>query len=260
VNAAPLVVLEGAGRTYEGGGVPVEALRPVDLVVEAGEYVAVTGPSGSGKSTLLHVLGCLDRPTVGRYLLEGRDVSGLADRELAAVRNRAIGFVFQRFHLLRDETALRNVALPLLYAGLPREERRRRAHEALVAVGLGDRADHLPGQLSGGEQQRVALARALVKEPRLLLADEPTGNLDSASGARVLSLVDAANARGTTVVLITHDPAVAAHARRHLFIRDGFLRDGTGRPEEGGEGPRGDRGGARNGDFGGSAAGSPTRG
>jgi putative ABC transport system ATP-binding protein len=219
------VRLEGVARTYASGPVPVEALRPVTLDVAEGEFVAVTGPSGSGKSTFLHVVGCLDRPTAGRYLLGGRDVSALEDRELAAVRNRTIGFVFQRFHLLRDETAERNVELPLLYAGLPRAERRRRSREALERVGLLARAEHVPGKLSGGEQQRVALARALVKEPRLLLADEPTGNLDSASGARVLDLVEDLNRSGTTVILITHDPDVARRARRHLTILDGTLRE-----------------------------------
>jgi putative ABC transport system ATP-binding protein len=223
VTPPPLVRLEGVARTYLQGPVPVEALRPTDLVVEAGEYVAVTGPSGSGKSTLLHVLGCLDRPTAGRYLLDGRDVTGLADRDLAAVRGRTIGFVFQRFHLLRDETALRNVQLPLLYAAVPRAERLRRAAAALDAVGLSARAGHRPGRLSGGEQQRVALARALVKSPRLLLADEPTGNLDSVSGAHVLEAVAALNAGGAAVVLITHDEAVASRARRRLSIRDGRL-------------------------------------
>jgi putative ABC transport system ATP-binding protein len=222
-----LIRLERAGRTYRSGDVAVEALKPVDLVVHAGEFVAVMGPSGSGKSTLLHVLGCLDRPTTGRYLLEGRDVSRLSDRALAAVRNRTIGFVFQRFHLLRDETALRNVELPLLYAGLPRAERRARAAEALDSVGLGARATHAPGALSGGEQQRVALARALVKRPRLLLADEPTGNLDSTAGGHVLGILDRQHAAGTTVVLITHDPDVAKHARRHLWIHDGAVREGA---------------------------------
>jgi putative ABC transport system ATP-binding protein len=221
-----LIRLERAGRTYKSGAVAVEALKPVDLVVHAGEFAALMGPSGSGKSTLLHVLGCLDRPTTGRYLLEGRDVSGLTDRELAAVRNRTIGFVFQRFHLLRDETALRNVELPLLYGGVARPERRRRAAEALDRVGLGGRAAHAPGALSGGEQQRVALARALVKRPRLLLADEPTGNLDSAAGARVLEILEREHAAGMTVVLITHDPDVAKHARRRLWIHDGVVRDG----------------------------------
>jgi putative ABC transport system ATP-binding protein len=225
VTDLPLVRLEGAARTYRTGPVAVDALKPVDLDVDAGDYVAVSGPSGSGKSTLLHVLGCLDRPTAGRYLLGGRDVSSLADRDLARVRNRTIGFVFQRFHLLRDETAVKNVELPLLYGGVARTERRRRAQAALEQVGLGDRVAHVPGQLSGGEQQRVALARALVKEPRLLLADEPTGNLDTASGQRVLSLIDQENARGTTIVLITHEQDVASHARRHLHILDGVVSE-----------------------------------
>ena len=225
-GSPPLLVrLDGAARTYRNGAVAVEALKPVDLTVAAGEYLAVTGPSGSGKSTLLHVLGCLDRPTAGRYLFEGRDVTALSDRDLAEVRNRRIGFVFQRFHLLRDETAVRNVELPLLYAGLPRAERRRRAAIALESVGLASRLSHRPGQLSGGEQQRVALARALVKDPSLLLADEPTGNLDSSAGGGVLSLVDTLNARGTAVIVITHDPQVAAHARRRLSIRDGVVRE-----------------------------------
>ena len=221
----PIVRLEGAGRVYRKAAVAVEALRPVNLTVHAGEYVAVTGPSGSGKSTLLHILGCLDRPTCGTYRLEGRDVSALSDADLAAVRNRLIGFVFQRFHLLRDETALRNVELPLLYAGVARGERRRRAAAALDTVGLSARTDHRPGQLSGGEQQRVALARALVKEPRLLLADEPTGNLDSAAGGVVLGLLEALHDRGVTLLLITHDPDVAAHARRRLTIHDGVVRE-----------------------------------
>jgi putative ABC transport system ATP-binding protein len=225
VSAAPIVRLEAASRTYRSGPVAVEALKPTTLSVEAGEYVAVTGPSGSGKSTFLHVLGCLDRPTGGRYLFDGTDVTDFDDRALAEVRNRRIGFVFQRFHLLREESASRNVELPLLYAGLRRAERRRRAAAALDAVGLSAREGHLPGQLSGGEQQRVALARAIVKEPRLLLADEPTGNLDSASGATMLSLVDGLHARGVTVVLITHDPAVAARARRRLSIRDGVVSE-----------------------------------
>ncbi len=218
-----LAILDAAARTYQSGRVEVEALRPLDLCVHRGDFLAVMGPSGSGKSTLLHVLGCLDRPTAGRYLLQGRDVSRLSDRELAKVRNQTIGFVFQRFHLLRDESALRNVELPLLYAGTPRSERRSRAQAALDAVGLLERVDHHPGQLSGGEQQRVALARALVKRPRLLLADEPTGNLDTASGTRVLELIEEENERGTTVVLITHDPEVAARARTRLMMRDGSM-------------------------------------
>jgi len=221
--ADPIARLENVSRSYRSGSIEVEALRAVSLEVERGDYVAVTGPSGSGKSTLLHILGCLDRPTAGRYLLGGRDVSALTDRELAGVRNREIGFVFQRFHLLEDETALRNVELPLLYAGLGRGERRRRAAEALERVGLEARGAHRPGQLSGGEQQRVALARALVKRPILLLADEPTGNLDTASGARVLDLVDAEHDQGTTVMLITHESAVSERAKRRLRIRDGIV-------------------------------------
>ena len=219
-----LVLLEGAARSYRTGSVSVHALHPLDLCLRRGDFVSVMGPSGSGKSTLLHILGCLDGPSAGRYLLEGRDVSRLADRDLARVRNGMIGFVFQSFHLLRDESALRNVELPLLYAGLPRAERRERAAQALASVGLAPRAAHRPGQLSGGEQQRVALARALVKRPRLLLADEPTGNLDTASGARVLELINEENRRGTTVVMITHDPEVAQRASIRLAMRDGFLR------------------------------------
>ena len=219
-----LALLDGAGRTYRSESVSVEALKPLDLCIHRGDLVSVMGPSGSGKSTLLHLLGCLDRPSVGRYLLDGRDVSNLPDHDLAQVRNSTIGFVFQRFHLLRDESALRNVELPLLYAGIARGERRRRAEEALENVGLGARGHHQPGELSGGEQQRVALARALVKRPRLLLADEPTGNLDTAAGQNVLELLDAENRRGTTIVMITHDPDVARRAPTQLVMRDGVLR------------------------------------
>jgi putative ABC transport system ATP-binding protein len=224
----PLIRLEQVARTYGTGALAVHALKPLDLALDRGERLAVTGPSGSGKSTLLHVLGCLDRPTTGRYLLEGRDVSRLRDRELAALRNRFIGFVFQRFHLLKEESAERNVSLPLLYAGIGRRERRRRAREALEKVGLLPRAHHVPGRLSGGEQQRVALARAIVKEPRLLLADEPTGNLDSASGAAVLALVDALGAAGTAVVLITHDETLASRAPRRLALHDGVATESNG--------------------------------
>ena len=218
-----LAVLEGVARTYRSGAVDVEALKPLDLCVRRGDFLAVMGPSGSGKSTLLHVLGCLDRPTAGRYLLDGHDVARLADRELAAVRNAVIGFVFQRFHLLPDESARRNVELPLLYAGISRAERRQRASEALASVGLAARETHRPNQMSGGEQQRVALARALVKRPRLLLADEPTGNLDSQAGAKVLQLIEDESRRGTTVIMITHDPEVAARAEQTLVMRDGQL-------------------------------------
>ena len=222
-----LAVLDQVSRTYYAAGVPVQALRPTSLSIEPGEFLGITGPSGSGKSTLLHLLGCLDRPTRGRYLLRGQDVSALSDRELAAVRNETIGFVFQRFHLLPDESAVRNVELPLLYAGLRRAVRRRRALEALARVDLAARAHHEPGQLSGGEQQRVALARALVKRPALLLADEPTGNLDTSAGAVVLGHLETLRAEGTTVVLITHDPDVAARTARRLNIRDGVVTDGA---------------------------------
>jgi len=227
VTDEPLIRLEGAARTYPGP-VPVHALRPTDLVVEAGDYLAIMGPSGSGKSTFLHVVGCLDRPTGGRYVFAGTDVATLDDAALAALRGRTIGFVFQRFHLLRDEPAWRNVALPLLYQGVGRAERARRADEALDRVGLLARRDHDPGRLSGGEQQRVALARALVKRPRLLLCDEPTGNLDSGSGARVLDLIREQHAAGTTVLLITHDPRVAEQARHELFLSDGVLAPAPG--------------------------------
>ncbi|MDF1700546.1 MAG: ABC transporter ATP-binding protein [Planctomycetota bacterium] len=222
-GAEALAVLDGVARTYRSGAVEVEALKPLDLCVRRGDFLAVMGPSGSGKSTLLHVLGCLDRPTAGRYLLDGHDVARLSDRELAAVRNAVIGFVFQRFHLLADESARRNVELPLLYAGVARGERRQRASEALDSVGLSARMTHRPNQRSGGEQQRVALARALVKRPRLLLADEPTGNLDSKAGERVLQLIEDQSRAGTTVLMITHDPEVAARAEQTLLMRDGGL-------------------------------------
>lgn len=220
-----LIRLDGVGRTYTSSAVPVEALKATTIDIEAGAFMAITGPSGSGKSTLLHILGCLDRPSFGTYHIDGRDVSTLTDHELARVRNQMIGFVFQRFNLLRDERAVRNVELPLLYGGLRRSERRHRATEALERVGLGARARHYPGELSGGEQQRVALARALVKRPKLLLADEPTGNLDSVSGKRVLEMVEGESERGTTVILITHDTSIAAHAQRRLEILDGVVSE-----------------------------------
>jgi len=237
VSEEELVRLESVSRTYARGPVAVHALREVTIGVEAGAYVAVMGPSGSGKSTLLHILGCLDRPTGGRYLFAGRDVSGLPDRELAEIRNRRIGFVFQRFHLLEDENARRNVELPLLYGAVPRRDRRRRAEAVLERVGLTSRARHLPGQLSGGEQQRVALARALVKEPDLLLADEPTGNLDTVSGTRILDLLGEEHDRGTTILLITHEADVAARAGARWRIRDGVV-SAEGQPSDGGRSER----------------------
>ncbi|MFC5493128.1 ABC transporter ATP-binding protein [Nocardioides caricicola] len=198
-----------------------EALCGIDVGIDEGEFVAVVGPSGSGKSTLMNILGCLDNPTEGSYHLAGEDVSAMTEAQLAEVRNRRIGFVFQQFNLLASLPAWRNVELPLVYAGVPRSERRDRALRALERVGLGDRVDNRPGELSGGQQQRVAVARALVTEPALILADEPTGNLDSRSTADVLGLLDELHATGRTIVLITHEHDVAARAGRRLTIRDG---------------------------------------
>ena len=216
-------------RTYALGGSDVAALRGATVRIDPGEFVAIVGPSGSGKWTLMHLLGCLDRPTTGSVRVDGRDVAGLSDTELAALRNRTIGFVFQAFQLLPRTTAQDNVALPLVYAGVDRTHRRERAARALQTVGLGHRLRHRPSQLSGGEQQRVAIARALVGRPRLLLADEPTGNLDTASGKDIIDLLERLNGEeGVAVVLVTHDHEVAARARRHVFVRDGRIeRDST---------------------------------
>jgi putative ABC transport system ATP-binding protein len=228
--SAPVISLDGVRKTYATGVISVEALRGVDVRIDRGEYVAIIGPSGSGKSTLMHILGCLDVPTEGRYELAGRDVGSLDDVDLARIRNAEIGFVFQQFNLLPDLTALRNVALPLVYAGVHAGEREERARRALERVGLGDRADHRPGELSGGQQQRVAVARALVTEPSLILADEPTGNLDSSSSADVLGLFHELYESGRTIVLITHDPEVAEAADRVITIRDGLVTTPTGAP------------------------------
>jgi putative ABC transport system ATP-binding protein len=218
-----VIELEDVRKTYRSGALAVEALRGIDLRIGSGEYVAIMGPSGSGKSTLMHIIGCLDRPTSGRYRLAGEDVSDMDERALAHARNRRIGFVFQQFNLLASLTAERNVELPLLYGGIGREDRRRRALTALDRVGLADRVTHRPNELSGGQQQRVAVARALVSDPALILADEPTGNLDSTSTADVLALFDELHAAGRTVVLITHERDVAVHARRIIRLRDGMV-------------------------------------
>jgi putative ABC transport system ATP-binding protein len=218
-----IIELEGVRKTYRSGTIEFEALRGVDITINEGEYVAVIGPSGSGKSTLMNILGCLDIPTAGRYLLAGEDVSGMSEALLAEVRNRRIGFVFQQFNLLAMLPAWRNVELPLVYAGVPRAERRERAIAALTRVGLADRVDNKPGELSGGQQQRVAVARALVTEPAMILADEPTGNLDSKSTTDVLALLDELHEAGRTIVLITHEHEVAARASRNLVIRDGEI-------------------------------------
>jgi putative ABC transport system ATP-binding protein len=218
---APILRLREVAKTYANGHLEVQALRGVSLDVGQGEYVAIMGPSGSGKSTLMHILGCLDNPTAGSYELAGVDVSGMSEVELAEVRNRRIGFVFQQFNLLPSMPAWRNVELPLCYAGVGRAERRERALLALERVGLADRVHHRPGELSGGQQQRVAVARALVTDPALILADEPTGNLDTRSSADILGLFDELHRSGRTVVLITHEADVAAAAQRVVRIRDG---------------------------------------
>ncbi len=228
----PVLVVEDVVKTYGYGDTAVPALRGVSLTVERGEYVAIMGQSGSGKSTLMNILGCLDIPTSGRYLLDGVDVSRLTDRQLALVRNRRIGFVFQAFNLIPRTSAQANVELPLAYAGLKAAERRRRAAAALALVGLADRAGHEPNKLSGGQQQRVAVARALVTAPALVLADEPTGNLDTLSSADVLAVLDRLNRAGRTIVLITHEADVAAHARRLIRLVDGRIVDDSALVDE----------------------------
>ena len=225
----PLILTTGLKRRYRMGRETVEALRGVDLAIERGEYAAIIGPSGSGKSTLMNILGCLDRPDDGSYWLNGERVSDMSDRQLAHIRNREIGFVFQSFALLPRATALQNVELPLLYAGVHRRERARRAAEALARVGLADRARHRPAELSGGQRQRVAIARALVTQPSLLLADEPTGNLDSATGEEILALFDELHVAGNTVVVVSHEAEVAARARRTLRVLDGRIVGDTTR-------------------------------
>jgi putative ABC transport system ATP-binding protein len=224
VSPAPAVEAVDVRRSYSLDGISVEALRGVSLRIDAGEYVAVVGPSGSGKSTLMHLLGCLDRPTSGDLRVGGRELSTMADGDLAELRNSTIGFVFQSFQLLTRTSALDNVGLPLVYRGVRKQERRERAAAALDAVGLGHRLGHRPGQLSGGEQQRVAIARALVGEPSLLLADEPTGNLDTRSGKDVMGILGGLNEqRGVAVVVVTHDRDVAARAGRRIALRDGLV-------------------------------------
>jgi putative ABC transport system ATP-binding protein len=222
VSGAAIVAVD-VTRTYELDGVSVPALRGVSLSVEPTDYMAIVGTSGSGKSTLMHLLGGLDRPTSGTLMIGGRDVSTLSPAEMARLRNETIGFVFQSFHLLARTTARDNVALPLVYRGVGRRERRARAAAMLERVGLGHRLDHRPNQMSGGEQQRVAIARALVTGPSVLLADEPTGNLDSTTGASVLSLLESLNADGVAVVLVTHDRDVAARAHRQIVMQDGLI-------------------------------------
>ncbi|HJO37302.1 MAG: ABC transporter ATP-binding protein [Vicinamibacterales bacterium] len=218
-----LIEVEQLKKSYDMGSEEVHALRGVDLRVEAGEYIAIMGPSGSGKSTFLNLLGCLDTPTSGRYILNDRDVSTMAEDDLAQVRNEEIGFVFQTFNLLARATALQNVELPLVYAGVGADERRARAQTALEKVDLSDRVTHRPNELSGGQRQRVAIARALVNDPSILLADEPTGNLDSVTGAELLGLLDSLHKKGHTLFVVTHERDVAKHAQSIVHLRDGQI-------------------------------------
>ena len=224
----PVLQLRNVWKTYHGDGVEVHALRGVDLDVHAGEFVAIMGPSGSGKSTLMNIIGCLDVASHGQFVLDGEDVAHMSDDDLADIRNERIGFVFQQFNLLPSQPAWRNVELPLWYARVKSAERKRRALDALARVGLADRGHHKPGQLSGGQQQRVAIARALVTDPALILADEPTGNLDSVSTADVLGLLDELHASGRTIVLITHEADVAARAQRVVRVFDGRIAGAAG--------------------------------
>ena len=218
-----IVQLENVFKSYSQGREPVPVLHDVSMTVEQGEYIAIMGPSGSGKTTLMNVLGCLDVPTSGKYYLEGQDISTLSDDALADIRNNSIGFVFQNFHLLPKMSALDNVALPLLYRGIPLKERRARAEAALKLMGLGDRMDFYPNQLSGGQQQRVAIARAIVGGPKLLLADEPTGALDTASGTQIMDIFRRLSQRGITIIMITHEPSIAQCADKTYHILDGRL-------------------------------------
>jgi putative ABC transport system ATP-binding protein len=237
---ANLIELDNVQKVYDTGAVKVPALRGVTLRVLSGEFVAIMGASGSGKSTLMNIIGCLDRPTGGTYRFEGRDVSRLGRKELAHLRNQKLGFVFQGFNLLKRHTAVENVELPLLYRGLSARERRRRAVAMLEVVGLADRATHLPNQLSGGQQQRVAIARALVNEPQIILADEPTGNLDSRTGEEILGEFQRINReRGQTIVIVTHDANIAGHANRQVTVRDGLIESdvSNGQPHPDGHEP-----------------------
>ena len=222
-----MITMTNITKTYEMGSQQVHALRGVDLTIREGEFVAIMGPSGSGKSTLMNIIGCLDVPSGGTYTLDKIDVSQMSDDEQARVRNKRIGFVFQQFNLLPRTTAVKQVALPLMYAGLGRTARTQRAEEALTIVGLGDRLHHKPDELSGGQQQRVAIARALAVEPNIILADEPTGNLDSQSGEEIMGIFkDLHEKQGKTIVMITHDPEIAEHAQRVIWIRDGLITEG----------------------------------
>src|SRR5438477_11748505 len=225
INPSHLIEMRELTGVYQLGPQEIYALRGVDLIIGNGEYVAIMGPSGSGKSTLMNIIGCLDRPSAGRYLLDGIPVESMDDDELAAIRNKKIGFVFQTFNLLARTTALQNVELPLIYAKISKYERREMAEQALTAVGLGDRMNHQPNELSGGQRQRVAIARALVNKPSLLLADEPTGNLDSQTGREILDLFRELHRTGNSIIMVTHEDDVAREAKRVIHIRDGKIQD-----------------------------------
>jgi len=226
-TSSGLIRIAGLTKQYRVGASVVYALRGIDLVIRRSEYLAIMGPSGSGKTTLMNLIGCLDTPSSGRYELNGKNVSNMSDDELAEIRNHEIGFVFQAFNLLPRSTALQNVELPLIYAGVRSPERRYRAEQALAAVGLGDRLTHRPSELSGGQRQRVAIARALVNRPSIILADEPTGNLDSATGTEIMTLFSKLHEAGNTIVLVTHDEALAEHAGRIVRLRDGTIEEET---------------------------------
>ena len=219
----PVIQLQNVRKNYYLGKVTIEVLKGISLNIAGNEYVALMGPSGSGKSTLMNIIGCLDTPTSGDYLLNGKAVSRMTENELADVRNKEIGFVFQQFNLLPRLTALENVALPLVYAGVPKKERTERAKEVLEMVGLADRSHHKPNELSGGQNQRVAIARALINKPSIILADEPTGNLDSRTSKEIMAIFDQIHAAGNTVVLVTHEEDIAAHAKRNIRLRDGLI-------------------------------------
>ncbi len=222
-----MIELRAVERVYQVGDRPVHALRQIDLRLEAGEYVAIMGPSGSGKSTLLNILGCLDRPTSGSYVLNGQEVADLDDRALSKIRRQEIGFIFQSFHLVPRLTAAQNVELPMIFAGVERAARSRRVARVVASVMLEDRAGHRPDQLSAGQRQRVAIGRSVVMEPSILLADEPTGNLDTATGEEVIGLLEGMNAEGLTLIIVTHDPGIGERARRRVRLRDGLIVDDT---------------------------------
>lgn len=225
MNRQPLLKLTDVTKRYSLGETEFQAVKPTNLAVFPGDYISIKGPSGSGKSTLMHVMGLLDTPTTGKIYLEGQDVSGLSETKLAKIRNRKIGFVFQQFNLLPRTAAWENVALPLIYAGVAAETRKTVSVKALETVGLGERANHKPNQLSGGQQQRVAIARAIITDPMIILADEPTGNLDTLSGGAIMELFDKFNRQGKTIILVTHEESIAKHARRKITIIDGVVKE-----------------------------------